>query len=337
MTSGPTGSPDAVGTPHRTEDPSAGGTPVARTTDPRPGATSDVDLRDLLRAGAALLAEAGVASPDHDARAIAAHVLDVDRGRLVLHRTVPADAAARYAGLIDRRRRREPLQHLLGRAPFRHVELAVGPGVFVPRPETEQVAEVAVDAARAVLAERGAVLVVDLCTGSGAIALAVASEVPGAVVHAVELDPQAATWAARNLTGSAVELVVGDATDPAVLGALDGSVDVVVSNPPYVPPDAVPRDPEVRDHDPDLALYGGGADGLDVPARVVARAAALLRPGGLLVVEHAEVQAAALRALVEATGAFTDVRTARDLTGRDRMVLARRTPDGPADMKDSRP
>ncbi|WP_435739072.1 peptide chain release factor N(5)-glutamine methyltransferase [Cellulosimicrobium sp. PMB13] len=291
-----------------------------------------------MRWAAARLAGSGVTSSRADAEILLGHALAVSTGEVrrlvVLDRPLPDDAVRAFADLVARRAERVPLQHLTGAAPFRHLELAVGPGVFVPRPETEQVAQVAVDEAAAVVAREGRAVVVDLCTGSGAIALAVASEVPGTEVHAVELDADAHGWAARNVTaareatGAVVHLVRGDARralagEPAD-GGLDGACDVVVSNPPYVPPDAVPRDPEVADHDPAVALYGLGPDGLEVPRGVTAAAARLLRPGGLYVMEHAEVQAVAARAMVEATGAFVDVRTLPDLTGRDRMVVARR-------------
>ncbi|WP_402466558.1 peptide chain release factor N(5)-glutamine methyltransferase [Isoptericola aurantiacus] len=302
----------------------------------------------LLRSATGTLAAAGVPSPRADAEILLGHVLGVDRGevrRLALLDAEPASlddgvaaphgaVADRFARLVERRARREPLQHLTGRAPFRHLELAVGPGVFVPRPETEQVAQVAIDEAAAVVARRGGAVVVDLCTGSGAIALAVATEVPGATVRAVELDAGAHAWARRNVAEAAeaagraavVHLVRGDAR--TALRELDGTVDVVVSNPPYVPPDAVPQDPEVSGHDPAVALYGLGPDGLEVPRGIAAAAARLLRPGGLLVMEHAEVQAAAARDLVRAHG-FEEAVTRPDLAGRPRMVVARRTGGAP--------
>ncbi|MBD5786299.1 peptide chain release factor N(5)-glutamine methyltransferase [Cellulosimicrobium terreum] len=294
-------------------------------SDPRPSA--------WLRWATGVLDGAGVHSPRSDAELLLAYALGTDRGELrrlaVLDRPLPDDVAAAFEGLVGRRAERVPLQHLVGTAPFRHLELAVGPGVFVPRPETEQVAQVAIDEARAVVARTGRATVVDLCTGSGAIALAVATEVPGTEVHAVELDVAAHAWAERNVAsvsrmsgGAVVHLVRGDAR--TALGGLDGACDVVVSNPPYVPPGAVPRDPEVADHDPAVALYGLGADGLEVPRGVTSAAARLLRPGGLYVMEHAEVQAAGARAMVAATGSFDAVRTDADLTGRDRMVVARR-------------
>ncbi len=257
-------------------------------------------------------------SPEVDARLLAEHVL---AGPLVTAGAPTPEQLSTLAALVERRRRREPLQHITGEMHFRHLRLEAGPGAFVVRPETEMVAEEAIAAARRLPGPR----VVDLCTGSGAIALAVATEVPSAVVWAVELSPQALTVARRNVAALApqVTLVAGDAA--TALPELDGTVDVVVSNPPYVPPDAVPRDPEVRDHDPDLALYGGGTDGLEVPRAVLRTAARLLRPGGTVVMEHAEVQAVAARQAAADTGAFTDVRTVRDLTGRDRMVVATRS------------
>jgi release factor glutamine methyltransferase len=286
-------------------------------------------LGPALRDAERRLAAAGVPSPRVDAELLAAHLLGVSRGELGVAVVLGRAAPAGLDTLVEQRAARVPLQHLVGTAPFRGLELAVGPGVFVPRPETEAVAQVAIDAAADVVARAGSALVVDLCTGSGAIALAVATEVPGTHVHAVELDAAAHAWAARNLAGSAVALHRGDAR--TALGELDGTVDVVVSNPPYVPPGAVPVDPEVARHDPAVALYGLGPDGLEVPRGVVRAAARLLRPGGLLVVEHAEVQADDARAMVDATGAFEPAETRPDLTGRPRMVVARRGGRGSQD------
>ncbi|MDM8086363.1 peptide chain release factor N(5)-glutamine methyltransferase [Cellulomonas cellasea] len=291
-------------------------------------------LPDALREAERLLAAAGVPSPRVDAELLAAHLMGLEAGRAMSRGEVQSAAILGrrapqgLAELVTRRAAREPLQHLVGTAAFRGLELAVGPGVFVPRPETEQVAEHAVAEALALLAGGDGARVVDLCTGSGAIALAVAHEAPGAEVHAVELDAAAHAWAARNVAAvaPAVRLLRGDAR--TALRELDGTVDVVVSNPPYVPPGAVPVDPEVAEHDPAVALYGLGADGLEVPRGITAAAVRLLRPGGLFVMEHAEVQDAAARALVTATGAFDDIRTDVDLTGRARMVLARRRADG---------
>jgi release factor glutamine methyltransferase len=253
-----------------------------------------------------------------------AAVLDVPRSRLLTLDEVPDDAVARFAGLLDQRADRVPLQHLTGRAPFRHLELAVGPGVFVPRPETEQLAGWALER----LAGLAAPVVVDLGSGSGALALAIASEHPGARVTAVERDPGAIEWTRHNALArvsagdTPVGVVQGDMTDPALLSELDGRVTVVVSNPPYVPDGAVvPR--EVADHDPPLALWGG-PDGLDVVRGLLVTAARLLRPGAWLGIEHADQQGGSLPALVRAHGGFTDVEDHPDLAGRPRFTTARR-------------
>nr|WP_269328678.1 peptide chain release factor N(5)-glutamine methyltransferase [Kineosporia babensis] len=284
-------------------------------------------MKSVLAGAVTLLSEAGVPSPSADANILVAHVLGVERRelsrRVILGYQLSADESSRLAGLLDQRSKRVPLQHLTGSAGFRRLDLLVGPGVFIPRVETEWVAGVAIEAA-SVLRDP---LVVDLCTGSGAIALALADELPAARVVAVELDPPAVQWAQRNIEalGSRVELRPGDAVrcHEHLLADLAGAVDVVVANPPYIPPDAEPTEPEVRDHDPVLALYGGGDDGLAIPRGVVEAAAGLLRPGGLLVMEHADVQGAGGRALTSPPE-WIDVHTQRDLTGRDRALLARR-------------
>jgi release factor glutamine methyltransferase len=286
-------------------------------------ATREPTVRDLVEGAARLLDEAGVQSPRHDATALAAHVLGLERLELALAPPVPDGFAQVYAGLVERRRNREPLQHLVGSTGFRYLTLRVEPGVFVPRPETEVVAQVAIDGA----GEHARPMVVDLCCGAGGIAIAVATEVPGATVLAVDLSPEAVALTRTNAdlngaTNLTVEL--GDVADPTLLHALDGTVDVLVANPPYIPPDAEPVDPEVRDHDPDLALYGGGLDGLEVPRAVLRAAARLLKAGGLLVMEHAEVQDAAARADAHATAAFERIESRDDLTGRPRMLVARR-------------
>ncbi|RZU61675.1 peptide chain release factor N(5)-glutamine methyltransferase [Zhihengliuella halotolerans] len=280
------------------------------------------ELASALRAASAVLAEAGVPSPRVDAELLAAHLLGVSRGRVGALALAGAPAPAGLDELVAERARRIPLQHLTGVAHFRHLDLAVGPGVFVPRPETETLAQLGIDAARAAVAATGGATVVDLGTGSGAVAAAIASEVPAAVVHAVELSEHAAAWAERNLTPLGVELRVGDLR--TAFEDLDGRVDVVVSNPPYIPADAVPNEPEVRDHDPELALYGGGADGMELPRAVEATARRLLSAGGYVALEHAEVQERAMQALFERTGAWADVAGHRDLTDRARCTSARR-------------
>jgi release factor glutamine methyltransferase len=273
--------------------------------------------RTLAEDASARLRAAGVESPEHDAQVLLAHVLGVERSQLALVDDVPAPAAEEYAVLVARRAAREPLQHLTGTAWFRNVELRVGPGVFVPRPETELLAGWAVEAAAA-LAEP---VVVDLGTGSGAIAKAVADEVPAARVHAVELDDRAHSWAARNLAGTGVELRHGDLAE--AFADLAGAVDVVVSNPPYIPHEAWESvTAEVRDHDPDLALYATG-DGLDTIRVVEQRAALLLRPGGVVGVEHADAQGESAPAVFTATGRWEQVRDHPDLAGRARFLTAR--------------
>lgn len=276
-----------------------------------------------LRVIAQRLADAGVPDPVVDAELLIGHVLGLGRGELqaavVRGERIAEPDAERLALLVDRRAAREPLQHLTGRAAFRHLELAVGPGVFVPRPETETVVQFAIDA----LLESASAqpIAVDLGTGSGAIALAMATEVPHARVHAVERSADAHAWAERNVSGVGnLTLVLGDLA--TAFDELRGAVDVVISNPPYVPDDAIPRDPEVRLHDPAQALYGG-ADGLDVVRVISSRARQLLHPGGLLVLEHGELQGAAIRDILTVDG-WRAAATHQDLTRRDRATTALR-------------
>lgn len=282
-----------------------------------------MNLPDLLEHATAVLRAAKVPSPDVDAELLLAHVLGLSRGqvqaKVVTGAALDAEQRIQVLELIERRAAREPLQHLTGRAPFRFLELAVGPGVFVPRPETEVVAQLAIEALLAV--PGGSPSAVDLGTGSGAIALALATEVPHADVIAVENSPRAFIWArenARAVGAPNLRLVFADLAD--ALPELDGTIDVVVSNPPYIPVDAIPRDPEVRRHDPEYALYGG-ADGLDVVRAVSATARRLLRPGGTLVLEHGELQGADTRSLLAADG-WRTAATTRDLLGRDRATKA---------------
>lgn len=289
------------------------------------GTVGPVSLRALLNEAAEALAAAGIPDPTVDAELLAGDVLSLSRGgvqaRAVMDATVPAEQASLLREGVRRRCAREPLQHITGRAPFRSLELHVGPGVFVPRPETELLAQLAVDALRT--AAEPEPLGVDLGTGSGAVALAMATEVPHARVHAVERSPQAHAWARRNVDdagASNLELVLGDLAD--AFPELDGRVAVVATNPPYVPDDAIPRDPEVRLFDPPAALYGG-PDGLDV-VRVISRTALrLLRPGGLVAIEHGELQGAAVRGILDADG-WHATATHVDLTMRDRVTTALR-------------
>jgi release factor glutamine methyltransferase len=277
-------------------------------------------VRQLLTGATARLANAGVPSPAHDAAELLAFVLGTTRSRLLLVDQVDESARVAYDALIARRASREPLQHLTGTAGFRHVELAVGPGVFVPRPETELLAGWAIERAREV-STGGRAVVVDLCTGSGAIALAVATELPGAEVHAVELDPDAFAWAQRNLRGRGVDLREGDMAE--AFTDLDGSVDVVVCNPPYIPLTAYDGvDRETREHDPALALFSG-QDGLEAMRVLEHVAARLLRTGGQVGAEHADVQGESAPAVFAAAGRWADVRDHPDLAGRPRFLTAR--------------
>lgn len=286
--------------------------------------TALVTARDRLDA-------AGVSSPTAEARTIVEDAAGAAHG-LVLIDAVPDGFEDRIEQVLRRREQREPLQIILGWAPFRHLRLETAPGVFVPRPETELMIDLL--CVEAPNARR----VADLCTGSGAIAAAVLDEVPGSEVIALEREETALQLAARNLAAAAPQqrwcLLRGDVRarswEPrAGAASVDrllraGSLEAVLSNPPYIPPGAVPRDAEVREHDPEAALYGGGVDGLEAPRAVLARAHELLAPGGVTIIEHADVQGAALRRIAAEGAAFTKVRTVQDLTGRDRFLVARR-------------
>lgn len=275
------------------------------------------DTRPLLAGAATRLREAGVASPGYDAAELLAYVCGVSRTRLSLVDVDEAQRAA-YDELVARRARREPLQHLTGMAAFRYRELAVGPGVFVPRPETEVLVGWMLDRLSAVEAP----VVVDLCSGSGAIAGAVATERPDSRVHAVELSPEACVWARRNLAGTGVVLHERDID--GCLPELDGQVDAVIANPPYIPLTAWESvSAEVRDHDPALALWSGD-DGLDAIKVVAATAGRLLKPGGWFGCEHADVQGESAPAVFAATGLFTEVRDQLDLADRHRFATGRR-------------
>ena len=312
-------------------------------------------LRAALTMARDRLNQAGVASPAAEARTIVEDASGA-AGSLFVVRTLPPTFEARVEEILHRREQREPLQLILGWAPFRRLRLHTAAGVFIPRPETELIIDVL--RAQAPRAQR----ILDLCTGTGAIAAAVLDEVPQAQVIAVERETPAVHVATKNLTHTADPdrwaLLRGDVRENAWayeagsrdlarsleqapdgdqarrweqnLSAQDaearapGQFDAVLSNPPYIPAGAIPQDPEVREHDPAAALYGGGEDGLEVPRAVVERAAEVLADGGVLVMEHADVQGAALRDLACAYGGFTDVHTVRDLTGKDRFLVARR-------------
>ena len=300
-----------------------------------------VSLRDVMADGQRRLAAAGVPSPDTDAVLLAAYVKGVPRSRLLLHDRMDQTERTAYERLLTRRMARVPLQHLVGAAPFRNLELEVGPGVFIPRPETELVAQAGIDALRALPPEERRA--VDLCTGSGAVAFALATEAAPAQVVAVEVDDAAVAWTRRNLealseeieaSGSRVDVVHADArtcaSDGGPLAGLRAKAAVVTMNPPYVPSGARVRDPEVRDHDPALALYGG-VDGLDVIRGAIGTAADLLQPGGLLVIEHSDEQGDeaedGVPALLLADGRWREVADHRDLARKPRFTTATRAMD----------
>ncbi|WP_052230149.1 peptide chain release factor N(5)-glutamine methyltransferase [Streptomyces sp. CT34] len=283
----------------------------------RPPSPRSVLLAEVAQA-TRRLADAGVPSPRFDAEELAAHVHGVKRSQL--HTVRDADFDARYWEAIARREAREPLQHITGRAFFRYLELTVGPGVFIPRPETESVVGWAIDAVRAMDVVEP--LIVDLCTGSGAIALALAQEVPRSRVHAVELSEEALRYARKNVEGSRVVLHHGDAL--TALPELDGQVDLVVSNPPYIPlTEWEYVAPEARDHDPELALFSG-EDGLDTIRGIERTAHRLLRPGGVVVIEHADTQGGQVPWIFTEERGWADAADHPDLNNRPRFATARR-------------
>jgi len=293
-----------------------------RETAPPPASTA-APVAEIVRDLEARLAAAGVPDARVDAELLVGHVLQTSRGGVqaaaIRGDRMPPAALAALLPLVERRCAREPLQHLTGVAPFRSLELAVGPGVFVPRPETEMVAQLAIDALGAVASP--APIAVDLGTGSGAIALAMATEVPHARVHAAENSVEAFIWAKQNVARiGAVNVTLAFVDLADAFPELDGTVSVVASNPPYVPDDAIPRDPEVRLYDPPAALYGG-PDGLDAVRQLSRVGLRLAHPGGTIVIEHGEWQGAAIRGLLTADG-WRAAATHPDLTSRDRATTA---------------
>lgn len=278
-------------------------------------------LRKAVDVATAALAEAGIDTARTDAELLAAHIAGTERGRLAVLDAPDAGFFPRYEQAVAARSRRIPLQHLTGTAAFGPLELEVGPGVFIPRPETEALLEWV--GAQSLGARP---LIVDLCTGSAALALALARRWPRARVVAVDDDPAALDYARRNARRDAgrtsVELVQADVTAPGLLADLAGRVDLVVANPPYIPSGAW-LEPEVAQHDPAHALFGG-PDGMAVIGPVVARAAILLRPGGLLAVEHDDTTSPQTVEIFCDAGCFTDVTARRDMAGRPRFVTARK-------------
>jgi release factor glutamine methyltransferase len=274
-------------------------------------------LRQVIDAAAVALAEAGVGSPRTDAELLAAHAAGTDRGRLGVADT-GAEFFDRYDGLVAQRAQRVPLQHLIGTAAFGPVTVQVGPGVFIPRPETESMLEWAL----AQPLSQNAVIV-DLCTGSGALALALSNHWPDARIIAVDDSEDALDYARRNLAGTPVELIRADVTRQGLLSELHGGVDLVVANPPYIP-DGSTLEPEVAEHDPAHALFGG-PDGMTVINAIVELAAGWLRDGGRCGVEHDDTTSDVTVEAFTRTGRFHDVIARHDLTGRPRFVTARRS------------
>lgn len=273
-------------------------------------------IRQAITEATTQLAAAGIDSARVDAEYLAAHAAGVDRARVMFSEPDP-EFYPRFRDLVARRARRIPLQHLIGTAAFGPVEVRVGPGVFIPRPETEALLEWAMTQPLP-----PSPLIVDLCTGSGALALALAHTWPQAQVVAVEKSPEALVYARRNCAGSAVEVLEADVTVPSLLADRTGTVDLLVSNPPYIP-EGAELDPEVIDHDPAAALFGG-PDGMSVIVPIIASAARLLRPGGRLGIEHDDTTADQVVAALERDGSFGDITARQNLAGRPRFVTATR-------------
>jgi len=289
------------------------------------------DLKATINKAATLLTEAKVSSPQVDAELLLAHVIGVERSQLLTMADLTDEQLVDFESLVARRANRVPLQHLTGIAYFRHLELAVGPGVFVPRPETELLVEAAVKHLKNLGSPR---IAVDLCAGSGAIALSLALEVPGTSVHAVELSDDAFNWLTHNVVDHAAKLEAvdshvivhhGNAGDRSLLSEVANQVDAVVSNPPYIPSEMIPRDPEARDHDPAIALFSG-VDGLDVAREVLLVAADLLKIGGFVGMEHADVQGESMPALFNAmSNTWSDVKDNLDYNKLPRFTTAIRS------------
>lgn len=274
-------------------------------------------LRRAIDSATAVLAAAGIESARWDAEELAAHIAGIERGRLRFAEPVHDEFFAQYRAVITARSQRVPLQHLIGTVSFGPVTLQVGPGVFIPRPETEAVLAWA-------MAQQLPVrpVIVDACTGSGALAVALARHWPAARVFGIDASASALAYARRNVGGAAIELVRADVTMPGLLSELDGRVDLVVANPPYIPDGSVLA-PEVADYDPRDALFGG-PDGMRVISAVAGLAGRWLRPGGVFAVEHDDTTSIVTMELLAGTEFFDDIVARRDLAGRPRFVTARR-------------
>lgn len=282
-----------------------------------------MSLAIVLQDITARLTRAGVISPGVDAEFLLAHVVGMSRGEMLakVHQgfELTEAQASDVEALVVRREAREPLQHLLGSAPFMSFQVRVGPGVFVPRPETESLAERAIQTASTMAVGDSGLAIVDLCSGSGVLAIALARAIPHATVQAVEVSDEALPYLTQNVEDLAPEvLITHGSLESFASGVAPASLDLIVANPPYVPDGETPNEPEVQDHDPRLALYGG-EDGLDL-IRVIAEAASrALRPGGVVMLEHSNLQGAAVRDVLESHG-FRTVSTEQDLVGRDRFT-----------------
>lgn len=271
------------------------------------------------------LAAAGVPSPEADASILLGSLLGLSRGELLAHahqgKELSAEVSAALEPLVQRREAREPLQHIVGRAPFMNFEVEVGPGVFIPRPETESLAERALSIAQSLGVDERGLSIVDLCSGSGVLAISLARAVPWSSVVAIEVSPEACDYLERNVSRLApsVRVTCSSVVDFAATQA-QSSLDMIVANPPYIPDSEVPNDPEVFSHDPHLALFGG-ADGLDVVREIVEFGLRALRPGGVIMMEHSNLQGAAIADLLAESG-FRTIHTEQDLLGRDRFTHA---------------
>ncbi|MFC0452751.1 peptide chain release factor N(5)-glutamine methyltransferase [Rhodococcus jostii] len=287
---------------------------------------SRLPLRLALIDATAQLDEAGVRSSRADAELLAAHLLGVERTRLGLVPLVDESVIDAYKKMVDQRAKRIPLQYILGTAAMGDIDIEVGPGVFVPRPETELLLGWAL--AFLGSCDQHPPVVLDLCTGSGALALAIANARPDAVVHAVELEPHALAWARRNADSreqagdTPIRLYQGDVTDRTLLAGLEGGVDLIVSNPPYIP-EGVELEPEVADHDPHSALFAG-PDGLSVIKPMISNVARWLRIGGAVGIEHDDTNGSDVAALFASRRVFGEVAEHPDLAGKPRFVVARR-------------
>lgn len=278
-------------------------------------------ISEALQVATDKLTSAGVNSPTVDAELLCCFVLGLKRSELTMQsfnqQVFPENKLADYLLVVSRRENREPLQHITRIASFRHLELHVGPGVFIPRPETEQLVELALSKIKSLKAP----VVVDFCSGTGAIAISLSTELQTAKVFSVEISEQAFVFLEQNYQKYDLDLSTAKNQDLCVaFDELAGQVDLVISNPPYIPDTAVPIELEVQLHEPSLALYGG-EDGLEVIRRITSRALYLLKPAGILLLEHADSQAHAISELLLEQG-WLDVVSSQDLAGKDRMISA---------------